>query len=1581
MDFQQIANAFYLDNERTILDKNKLEQLRSVLRSVQQNDLETLEEHREYISLLRKFREALVQIASLNGENYRKTLASLLSVGADGLYTNELRFLFELIQNADDCDYANPEDCELSILFDCNTGTITLEYNEVGFSPANVFFITGIAEAAKNISPDRIEIGEKGIGFKSVFGVADKVLVQSGKFSFMLYENNFTVPEEQYEGFTGISGTKLTLYMKTKAPANCGIDVLAKERSVICKKIYNKLVAEYCTPNALFSKNPILFLNKLTKIKMHCDCFDSLEFTVSKGLKTTRTAENIDREDDVIISSFMSSRNRRIDKQESTIVCTRYTMPIEYDRDMCVARYDTKTAFQKKQMRLQVVIPNPQYVSEVGCGTLYSFLPTQVKTTVPVSCHIPFKLDSSRENVDDQGENAWFQHSRDTFAHMLHSVYIDYARIVKNRILTYVPFAKKHFFHIDNSNDKLICLKSDVYLGAAFLQENILYTEENHFKRAAEVFSFPLDEKITDPISLYLLLGHEKELFIAPEKCNVSSYGIEVMKDVLFQLFTQAMQMTVTVEDAFQFLDSYNADYANFVDRLTHKQLSINLLQELSKHPKCMETFNKRSIQRIVENKTLEFDVTNFTDVQDIHYIISKDEPIDDSDLFEYVARYLRNRKYAYITTELDKKTPYFVGKNILVLSNEDPLRAFATFCQDMDKDNCFAANMKMRAASNRLNAADDSLSASEFMKLLREVRSSIKTAFGSKHYNGFIKVIKELNADSQRFIRELLQNADDCQYPEGVRPTFHLAVNGNTITTTYNECGFEKKNVRSITAIGESTKKQVLNGSFEIGEKGIGFKTVFSVADSVEIHSNAFHFRLKADTPTIPDIMDPIGDVPTGTQMKFSLRNNPSIPLSENYVLGLCLCLRKLKDININGIRICIEDMDDKRIIYVGNKKYSFDTYTYTFVQDAAAVAERANGTKEINAEQKITFYVPEQQISKFDYYLYCGLPTAIELGIPLAIDVPFELTASRNHVLQNAWNHKVKQEMYHAYTEVLTKIAPKMRMNVLQYIRFQSQRYGSQIMFSLFKNVDGDWLESSKSLDDLKKCGFIPTYGEQYFAAPVDWAYNYPRVIHLMLDKSQLNESEKRGIIDDPKNEENETKLRHLGCRQIDTGKVVDIIRTKAHLYIEDEKYRKALYNYLKDTNDLRKYSYFLQYAKIIPIKKSQKIAYVAFKDMEIYVDDKATVSPQEYGLLDTAILPKHDLEQILSVDIRVMDERYKKSLYDDKLKSILESKDTDEIKYQKLISELRHDRIRFREAKGILLQHKDQIPLFTEDGGYRTGNVFITTLDSGAFGGELLKSHIASKEAKELAKLIDCRDISSVTYEELDIHTQITADDIEDIQMFKSSKWSYILGQCIEDGFISDELIERYNLSGIKRTDYSSEFDKSDFPSEPVSNYNNLRTYIQNQSRNARKIIKVQEIRTVDKVRLPSGKEQAINSKEYREETISRYRPTYNTDACFCQMCRSIKSAEYIEVNNIWSHPQYYWSQMRIALCLDCSKRFEAMRLNKEIIEQFYQNIKSADVQTVKPISVSIGNVDIWFTQKHLAEIQEILKTDKQ
>ena len=44
------------------------------------------------------------------------------------------------------------------------------------------------------------------------------------------------------------------------------------------------------------------------------------------------------------------------------------------------------------------------------------------------------------------------------------------------------------------------------------------------------------------------------------------------------------------------------------------------------------------------------------------------------------------------------------------MLSSQDTLNAFAQFCHDVEKDDYFAANMKMRAASIKLNEAEESL-------------------------------------------------------------------------------------------------------------------------------------------------------------------------------------------------------------------------------------------------------------------------------------------------------------------------------------------------------------------------------------------------------------------------------------------------------------------------------------------------------------------------------------------------------------------------------------------------------------------------------------------------------------------------------------------------------------------------------------------------------------------------------------------------------------------------------------------------------------------------------------------------------
>ena len=1583
MNFKQVTNEYFLDKENTILDQNKLPELRNMLKSIKADDLKTMDDHRSFVNLLGKFRSAIVKTASLNGENFNATLASLLAVGADGLYHNDLRFLFELIQNVDDCLYEDPTDCELRIHFDFNYGTITLEYNEIGFTPENVFSITGIAEAAKNISPDKVEIGEKGIGFKSVFGVADKVLVQSGLFSFMLYENNFTVPCEEYNDFEGVSGTRLTLFMKTNRSNELSDAELARSRGMICKSIYSKLVAEYCSKNALFNKNPILFLNKLTKIRLYFDGFDSLEFSVSKGLKKTVLSNGLEREDGVIISSIMSSRERRIDKQETSISCTRYTMPIVYNRDMCVSRYGTTTAFLEKRMALQIVMPNPEFIADVGNGSLYSFLPTQVKTTVPVSCHIPFKLDSSRENVDSQGENAWFLHSRNVFANMLHLVYADQAHQVKNQILYYVPRSKEYFFSIETGNDKLLSLKADEYLGGAFLQKPILFTEENHFKSCNEVFSFLNPDEIKDPVSLYLLLNYQKELFIAPEKCSVGAYGVEILRDAYFELFSRAIQGKVQLKDALDVIDESETSYSSLFERLTDKKIPYEMLGEISCHNKFMKAINEHSLSKLRENRAMDAEIQYSVAPANIKYIISEDEPIDISFLDEIVARYLDNRKFQYITATLDKGQRYLIAKNILVLSSVDKLNAFAQFCRDAGKSDHFSANMTMRAASIRLNDADDSLTIPEYMRLLREVRSSIKTAFGKKHYESYIKVIRELNSDPQRFIRELLQNADDCKYPEGSIPSFKLSINGVTLTTEYNELGFTKDNVRSITAIGESTKKQIHSGQFEIGEKGIGFKTVFSVAENVSIYSNDFHFKLSANTPTIPEIISPAEESPAGTKMVFELRKNLKIGFTPEQVLLLCLCLRNLKDISINNTRIQIEDNDNQRIVLIDNQRFVFDKYSHNFsVNDEQVLLERNDGGKNVCKEQEILFYVPEKNIPKFTYYLYCGLPTSIELDVHFVIDAPYELTASRDNVLQSNWNTILRQEMYIAYSKMLPEIAKKVRIKVMQYVRFQALQFGSRIKISLFKNDEDGWLANYDVLTLLKNSRFIPTYDQEYFAMPSEAIYRYPSVIHTIILGKELNTQKKRSIIEDL-NSAYDGTLKNLGCKSLSYGDIANFIIEYSHDFMEDEKYRNTLYKYLLETPELCNYSSALKKAKLIPVKGkygADKISFVSYDDGEIYVDDTSSYSPADYNLLCTSILAKNNLERMLDVDIRIMDDRYKKSLYDEKIERIITSSTSNVNMYNLLMNELRNRRDQLRMSIGILLQHKDEIPLLMETGDYRCGDVFVSNLASGYFYGQVIPSRLVAKEAAELARMLNCRDISFVMYDDLDITSNITADDIEALQSPEIKYGYHILEQCMFYGYVDDELIKKYGLEGVKKTDYGDVFDEDDFPNEPVKNPAHLRTKIADDCKNARKIVKAEEVRIVDKIQLPTGKQQLLDSSEIRENTLKRYRPASNTDGCFCQMCRVVKSTEYIEVNNIWTKPEYYWPQMRVALCLDCSKKFKIMRQNRDIIEKFYSNINTADIQSGEAISVPIGNADIRFTQTHLAEIQEILKSDK-
>lgn len=100
------------------------------------------------------------------------------------LYGSDVRFIFELLQNADDNKFSEAIKMEAvpSITFKVYKSHIVVECNEDGFTEPDLTAICHVGESTK--SNDYGYIGAKGIGFKSVFVAATEVYIQSGNFSF-----------------------------------------------------------------------------------------------------------------------------------------------------------------------------------------------------------------------------------------------------------------------------------------------------------------------------------------------------------------------------------------------------------------------------------------------------------------------------------------------------------------------------------------------------------------------------------------------------------------------------------------------------------------------------------------------------------------------------------------------------------------------------------------------------------------------------------------------------------------------------------------------------------------------------------------------------------------------------------------------------------------------------------------------------------------------------------------------------------------------------------------------------------------------------------------------------------------------------------------------------------------------------------------------------------------------------------------------------------------------------------------------------------------------------------------------------
>jgi hypothetical protein len=113
-------------------------------------------------------------------------------------------------------------------------------------------------------------------------------------------------------------------------------------------------------------------------------------------------------------------------------------------------------------------------------------------------------------------------------------------------------------------------------------------------------------------------------------------------------------------------------------------------------------------------------------------------------------------------------------------------------------------------------------------------------------------RLSKELYNTDMHFVLELIQNADDNQY--NTKPTLIFVIDINSINIYNNELGFQENNIQALCDIGKSTKGKHKQGY--IGQKGIGFKSVFTVCNRPEIYSNGYRICFDAHNGSIGYIL-----------------------------------------------------------------------------------------------------------------------------------------------------------------------------------------------------------------------------------------------------------------------------------------------------------------------------------------------------------------------------------------------------------------------------------------------------------------------------------------------------------------------------------------------------------------------------------------------------------------------------------------------------------------------------------------------------------------------------------------------------
>ncbi|PWA91863.1 DNA binding,ATP binding protein [Artemisia annua] len=387
----------------------------------------------------------------------------------------------------------------------------------------------------------------------------------------------------------------------------------------------------------------------------------------------------------------------------------------------------------------------------------------------------------------------------------------------------------------------------------------------------------------------------------------------------------------------------------------------------------------------------------------------------------------------------------------------------------------------QLQNTDNESSIGSTSMSAKEHVAEIRRTKFSIgglPNPLTEDLHQAVKNLSAELYAKDVHCFMELIQNAEDNEYPEGVNPSLEFVITSKDITNTgapatllvfNNEKGFSSKNIDSICSVGRSTKKG-LRGHGYIGEKGIGFKSVFLITSQPYIFSNGYQIRfnekpcehcnvgyivpewVEDDTvlSAIKGVYGSATNLPT-TTLVLPLKPEKVIPvkkqLSSVHPEAL-LFLSKIKRLSVR------EQNDDPSLNtvsaisisseknFVTSKSMDADSYLIHLTADDVGnecgyhmwkqrfpvKLENKVDTRQEVEEWVITLAFPiGERIRRSSRIpgIYAFLPTDTETHLPFIIQADFLLASSRENILwDNKWNQGILDCVPDAFLNAFTSL-----------------------------------------------------------------------------------------------------------------------------------------------------------------------------------------------------------------------------------------------------------------------------------------------------------------------------------------------------------------------------------------------------------------------------------------------------------------------------------------------------------------------------------------------------------------------------